>query len=184
MSRLRDTSWPVHITTSSTSPSSTAHLSQPLSLFNLIPNHPISSLTNTLQTTIKMLPRRLILRSLRPARPTLLTKTTTSFFTTSATLRTDSTDPDSDSRIPPKDELHPRRQEQTFSGSDEEIADDRAAYDPSVTDPREEKRMVGRDVSAARRSRSARDVSCDFFFFFFISSCFGGRWRDDTWMGS
>ncbi|TGZ78486.1 hypothetical protein EX30DRAFT_365976 [Ascodesmis nigricans] len=93
-----------------------------------------------------MLPRRLILRSLRPARPTLLTKTTTSFFTTSATLRTDSTDPDSDSRIPPKDELHPRRQEQTFSGSDEEIADDRAAYDPSVTDPREEKRMVGRDM--------------------------------------
>lgn len=53
----------------------------------------------------------------------------------------------SDEKIGSKDDLNPRRREGTKSGYDDEIASDNAAYDPNVTNPEKEKKMVGNEVS-------------------------------------
>lgn len=63
------------------------------------------------------------------------------------------------SKLPNKDDVTPFSKEYTRSGTDDEIAQNKAAYDGSITNPVEEKAAVGREVrEISVRARAAAVV--------------------------
>jgi hypothetical protein len=59
-----------------------------------------------------------------------------------------STDPRSDSKVADKDDLHPVSKESTRSGTDDELAHNNASFNPSMTNPQDQKAAVGSEVGA------------------------------------
>jgi len=76
-------------------------------------------------------------------------------FTSQGPRGSGSTDPRSDSKVADKDDLHLVSKESTRSGTDDELAHDNAAFNPSMTNPQDQKAAVGFEVGSSKDSVAA-----------------------------